>query len=342
MKCSCLFFIAISGVFVQISGCQQRVNMADKSTAPEYIAYNGEPKIEFESMVYDFGKVGPSEKLNGEFKFTNTGDGLLKITKVEKCCGAVTTLNKDELAPGESGVLEVQYTSSRMANKMMKRLYVNSNDKEMPRATLTIKAETVVKVTYEPEKLQLKLMGENAGCPQITLTSVDNKLFSVKSFESSGRCVTAAVDPLVKDQTIVLRPVVDFDKLENRLSGIITIGLTHPDCALVTIYFTVLPRFKVTPPSLVLMRAEPHKPILMKITIESNYDEKFEVDSTSSKNGFIKVLNQHKTDKGYQFEVEITPSNAEDDGTFVDTLYVNVKNGEKLEIPCHGIYRTPK
>jgi hypothetical protein len=47
------------------------------------------PKIEFESMVYDFGKVGPGQKLNGQFKFTNTSDAPLKITKVEKCCGAV-------------------------------------------------------------------------------------------------------------------------------------------------------------------------------------------------------------------------------------------------------------
>ena len=335
-------------------GCQQQAKVVEEPAAPAVTepakgqvqaakapaesVEQGGPKIEFQSLVYDFGKVGPGQKMDGHFKFTNTGDAPLKITNVEKCCGAVTKLDKDELAPGEKGVLDVQYTSGRSAGKMVKLLYINSNDKAMPRAMLTIKAETILKVVYEPKRVELKLKGENAGCPQITLTSVDNQLFSVKSFTSSRNSVTADVDPSIEATRLVIKPVVDFEELQDLPAGIITIGLTHPECGVVTIYFSVLPKFKVTPPSAIVMRAEPNKPVIRRVSVESNYNEDFEVDSTSSKSGFAKVVGQKRTENGYEFEVEITPPNVDDSSTFTDMLYVKLKSGEKIEITCYGRY----
>jgi hypothetical protein len=217
MKRNYRVFIAVSFVLVILAGCQQPARVAEEPAA------EAGPKIEFESMVYDFGKVGPGQKLNGEFKFTNTGGAPLKIIKVEKCCGAVTRLDKNELAPGESGVLHVTYTSSRMANTMSKRLYVNSNDKEIPRATLTIKAETVLKVAYEPRSLKLMLNKENAGCPDITLTSTENKPFSITSFTATNDALTAE-NPNVKDTNVPnRRPIWSFGRTE--AAGVSTLVL---------------------------------------------------------------------------------------------------------------------
>ena len=120
MRRNYLVITAVSCVFFLIAGCQQQAKKAEEPTEAAESKTAG-PKIEFESMVYDFGKVGPAQILNGEFKLTNTGDAPLKITNVEKCCGAVTQLDKTEFEPGESGVLHVRYTSSRTAYKMMKR-----------------------------------------------------------------------------------------------------------------------------------------------------------------------------------------------------------------------------
>jgi hypothetical protein len=75
-----------------------------------------------------------------------------------------------------------------------------------------------------------------------------------------------------------------------------------------------------------------------KISLVSNYGEDFEVESTSSKNGIAKVVSQQKTAKGYEFEVEVTPSPRDDTGKFGDVLYVHLKGGEKLEIICYGRY----
>jgi hypothetical protein len=57
MKQRYLVFIAVSCVFFLLTGCQQQAKVAEKPAAAEAVAKKGEPKIEFESMVYDFGQV---------------------------------------------------------------------------------------------------------------------------------------------------------------------------------------------------------------------------------------------------------------------------------------------
>jgi hypothetical protein len=58
------------------TGCQQKAKVAEE---PATVAEpkKSKPEITFESLVYDFDKVGPRKKLLGEFKFTNTGDGIV-------------------------------------------------------------------------------------------------------------------------------------------------------------------------------------------------------------------------------------------------------------------------
>ena len=77
------------------TGCQLGTKSPDVSKA------EGTPKITFEKTVYDYGEVSSSRKYTGQFKFTNTGNGVLNILDVKKCCGSVVTLDKEELVPGE-------------------------------------------------------------------------------------------------------------------------------------------------------------------------------------------------------------------------------------------------
>ena len=189
-------FVAVGVLLVLLAGCQQQAKVAEEparseaeaAKAPAESVGQGKPepaeggaRIEFQSLVYDFGKVGPGKKMDRHLKFTNTGDAPLKITNVEKCCGAVTKLDKQDLAPGESGVLSVQYTSGRMPGAMTKKLYVNSNDKTTPKASLTIRAETVLKVDYEPKSIKMLIKDGQVECPKITLSSTDNEPFSISS-----------------------------------------------------------------------------------------------------------------------------------------------------------------
>jgi len=298
------------------------------------------PEITFESLIHDYGEIGAGSRNTCEFKFKNSGDALLKISKVHAPCGCtVPKLAKKEYAPGESGILTVIYQSGNSSGSATKRLYVHSNDKAKPKLGLTIKAKVVMKVEHKPQRLNLLLKGENAGCPEITLTSRDKRQFSITSFKSTGDSITADFDPSVKAATFVLKPKTDIEKLRKGLRGQVEISLTHPECKKVTIIFDTLVEFKVDPRVIYVRDAVPQKPVTKKVWIFSNYNESVEVESTSSKKGFAKVLTQEKVRNGYQFELQITPPTAESKArVFTDVFSVKLKGGQQLQITCYGIY----
>lgn len=298
------------------------------------------PEITFESLIYDYGDISAGSRNTCEFKFKNTGEALLKIGKLNAPCGCtVPQLAKKEYAPGESGILSVIYRSGNSSGSATKRLYVNSNDKAKPRIGLTIKAKVVMKVEHKPERLNLVLKGENAGCPEITLTSRDGRPFSVTGFKSTGNSITADYDSSVKTASFVLKPKIDIKKLRQGLRGQVEISLTHPECKKVTIIFDTLAEFKVDPRVVYVREAEPQKPVTKKVHVFSNYSEDIEIESTSSKKGTIKVLTKKKVRNGYQFELEITPPAAESKKrVFTDVFSVKLKGGQQLQITCYGIY----
>lgn len=315
-------------------GCQEQARLTEKA----------QPRIEFKDLVYNFGEVGPSAKQKGQFEFTNVGEGLLKVTEVKKCCGVVTRLDKMEYAPGESGIIEVEWNSGPLESTMKKNIVACSNDPNNPEISLTIEAEVVLKVAWEPKRLRLFLDEDNAGCPKITIDSTDENSFSITGFKSTADCIMADFDPTVKANKFILEPKIDMEKLKDNLKGRVNITLDHPQGKNATILYSVLPKYTVNPPLLILFDAMPDKPIVRKISILNNYDKEFEIESLTSKNNVVgvEVLEQKKISNGYQLEVSITPPVSEDKTKFTDQLSVNIKDGEELPIRCNGYYSKRK
>jgi len=298
------------------------------------------PEITFESLIHDFGEVGVNTKNNCEFKFKNTGNAQLKISKVYAPCGCtVPELTKKNYAPGESGILKATYRAGSKSGETSKRIEVSSNDKAKPKVILTLKAKIVEKIAYEPDRLNLLLKGENAGCPEITLSSRDNRQFSITSFKTTGDSITAEFDPTVKSTKFVLKPTVDQEKLKKGLKGQVEIELTHPLCKKVSILFDTLDEFKIDPRVVYVREAEAQKPVTKKVSIFSNYNEEVEIESTSSKKGTVKVLSKEKIRNGYQLELQIIPPALDSKRrVFTDVFSVKLKGGQEMQITCYGIY----
>ncbi len=296
------------------------------------------PKITFESMVCDFGEVGPNTDNTNQVKFTNTGDALLKITKVDPCCGVVTKLDKLEYAPGESGTVHVRWKSGPLPSTFTKQLIVRSNDPVNPEISVGVRATIVLRVISEPDRLKLFLDEENAGCPEITLRSLDEKPFSIVSFKSTADCITADFDPSAEATKFVLQPKVDTEKLQKNLKGRINIELTHPEGKLVSLVFDVLPQYTVSPALIIIYDAQPETPTVKEITILNNYQKDFEVESLASAGGIIgvKLLEQQKITRGYVLSAEITPPAAGEKTRFSDTISINLKGGKALLLTCYG------
>jgi len=297
-------------------------------------------RITFEKVTHNFGDVGPGTDHFCEFRFTNTGNGILKIGQVDKTCGCTPfLLEKTEYAPGESGTLKVRYYAEPEYGSTTKQLFVHSNDRRNPKVALDIKARVVAMVKSEPSTLSLSLKHQNAGCPQITLTSLDNQPFSIRSFKSTANCITADYNTSAKATRFVLQPKVDMAKLEKTLNGRIEIGLTHPECKTLNIDLNALPRFSIAPHPIVVHSAQAKMPVTRKVRILNNYNDDFQLESVSSKNRTVKLLSNTRLKDGYELDLSITPPAAVNQtGVFTDVVFVKLKGGRNLEIPCSGFY----
>jgi hypothetical protein len=298
------------------------------------------PIITFEKTIVDFGEVGvvPTKKV-AEFKFTNTGEGILKIKEVEKCCGVVTSVDKNEIAPGDSGVVKAEFTTSAFPKPFAKNIYVNSNDKTKSRVPLTIKVNVVSRINCAPKRVRLFLDEENAGCPKIVLNSLDNKPFSITRFSSTGGGITAEFDSSVEATKFVISPKVDIEKLNDSPKGRINISLNHPEEKTTQIPFDMLPKFISDPPLIINFSVIPEEPIVRKISILNQYGGAFEIESISSPNNTIKVLEQHKITDGYKLLVEMTPPASEGKTFFTDVVVVKIKDGGELNVVWRGFYK---
>ncbi|MGB1370549.1 MAG: DUF1573 domain-containing protein [Flavobacteriaceae bacterium] len=99
-------------------------------------------KIEFESKVIDYGTIEKGADGVRVFKFTNTGDAPLIVSKVKSSCGC-TVPKKPEgpILPGESGEIQVKYDTNRV-NPIRKTITVTSNA-DTPTVALKIKGTVI-------------------------------------------------------------------------------------------------------------------------------------------------------------------------------------------------------
>ncbi len=299
-----------------------------------------EPRIVFEKLTHNFGEVGPGTNHLYEFRFTNAGNTTLKIGQVTKTCGCTPfLLEKNEYAPGESGTLKVRYYTESEYGNITKQLFVQSNDRQNPNIALALKARIVSNIKPEPGNLNLTLKHQNAGCPRITLTSIDNQPFSIQSFKSTGNCITANFNPSMKATSFVLQPRVDMNKLEQTLNGRIEISTTHPQCKTVTIGLNTLARFRSNPRSVVVKNLRPTQTVTKVIRIRNNYNEDFGLVSATSRKGIARVSSYEKTLDGYVLKLNIrAPETTGHASMFSDVVSVKLTNGRNLEIPCNGFY----
>jgi len=356
MKRERLVFVLLVGccLFLMPFGCQQQSQTAREGLVPsekppvqvevQPKLAGTSPKITFGNTLLDLGEVGPNTQKTGEITFTNKGDGPLTITKIPSCCGVRTHLDKMQYAAGESGTIQVEWTSGTRPSVFSRTMVVHSNDPDNPAVTLTVRAEIVQRVVCEPQRLKLVFDEDNAGCPDITIRSLNDESFSIVGLKSTADCITADFDPSVEATKFILHPKVDSTKLQKNLKGRISIDLTHPEGNTATILFDVLPRFKISPPLIIVFDTEPEKPTMKTISVLNNYKQDFEIESVSSSESVVgvRVVNKKKITQGYVLDLEITPPVKGEGIKFSDKFEINLSGGERLSITCNGYFTKRK
>ena len=107
------------------------------------------PKIEFTDAdnTIDYGTVSKDSD-NGVriFKFKNTGDQPLLITKVQSTCGCtVPTQPKEPILPGKMGEIEVKYNMNPGPIRKTITVETNAINITNGQVAIKIKGEVIVK-----------------------------------------------------------------------------------------------------------------------------------------------------------------------------------------------------
>ncbi len=159
--------------------------------APEPIAA---PRIEFDSVTADLGTIYQREKVHDAFVFRNAGDATLKIEKVRSTCGCTAALPaKREIAPGEEGEIAIRFSAGLMRGRVVKHVYVETNDPVHPRVDLTLIVRIKVELEVVPHGIYVgKLtMGELVE-RSISLYSPEVPAFSILEVSAADAAIQVA------------------------------------------------------------------------------------------------------------------------------------------------------
>jgi hypothetical protein len=128
MKILYLFIVAAMAV----TACgSPSGNTASRATDAADTTKGTWPVMTFEKESHNFGNVTEGEVVEYSFKFTNTGNRDLLISKAEASCGCtVPEWPKEPVKPGESAYMKVKFDSKgRPEGYTEKELYIQANTK---------------------------------------------------------------------------------------------------------------------------------------------------------------------------------------------------------------------
>ena len=130
--------------------CAAFASIAGVSLA-QPLATDVKPKIQFQELIHDFGKIKANEPQRTDFIFTNTGNSVLEVTDVRPGCGCTTAGQWDrKVEPGQTGKIPIQFNPGSPSGTVTKSISVTCNDPVQGVQTLQVKATIWKPVDVNP------------------------------------------------------------------------------------------------------------------------------------------------------------------------------------------------
>jgi hypothetical protein len=266
----------------------------------------GTPKIQFDQMVYDFGKTSQVETVSGVFKFKNVGDGILKLEPPKPSCGCtVAELKPDTLQPGETGELPFTLHLGQVKAQYDKHIAVKSNDPQTPEVSLTIKVDYTPLYDINPMTLAPVLAFGVTNTDQFTaITRTDGKPLRIVRLDASKPWITAKVEPGAKadDTTARIRVTIQRDGSPRRFNEFVqvyTADQTNTPVSSIYVYGQIMGEVSLSPEALYWSvpnttttntpTERPEAQITQRVTIRSTAGQAIELKNPQSSIKSIKV-----------------------------------------------------
>jgi Protein of unknown function (DUF1573) len=190
-------FIVGLSTTLTLSASDQEAPAPKQGTATQgdTAALKGGPRIQFETNLFDFGKITAVETLAGTFKFKNVGDAILTVDPPQASCECTEPkVIPDTLAPGESGEVRFTIKLDRPLNGQ-RMIMVHSNDPKTPNVHLTLQMDYTPLYEFSPKTLTLILpAGKDVLESHVAVIRKDGRPLGVDRITASQEWIMAAFD----------------------------------------------------------------------------------------------------------------------------------------------------
>ena len=113
------------------------------------------PKISFSETVWDIGEIKLDEEATHTFKVMNIGSEELEITQIRSSCRCLKIeLTSKKIQPNEYAEIKAKFKEDKRLGKVIKTVYIDSNDPSAPRSILRAKAMVLKSGTASPQEAQ--------------------------------------------------------------------------------------------------------------------------------------------------------------------------------------------
>lgn len=177
-----------------------------------------QPKFSVDRIEVDFGIIYNGAVKTGKFELKNIGDQPLKILGIQPSCGCTTVKQpKNELKPGESDFVEVEFNASGYRGKVEKYITITTNDPTAQYPLVKLKAD--VREELEPNTHSSLMWFGNitVGKTQertITFRNVSDHQITVRNTAGSSPRVAVKFDKktLAPSDSVIVTVVVTAEK----------------------------------------------------------------------------------------------------------------------------------
>lgn len=155
----------------------------------------GKPALTVSQSETDLGTIMDVDKTKFKIEFTNSGDGVLVVSRVQPSCGCTAAKpNKTEYMPGEKGQIEGEFDPRNKEGPQAKTITIFTNDPDHPSTVVTFKSVVQPLVKLEPKVLNFGKVDKTQGKSMfVTLTCGSADFKATLATGSDDRFVASVV-----------------------------------------------------------------------------------------------------------------------------------------------------
>jgi len=168
------------------------------------------PRIEFEKTESDFGTISQVQEVKGVFVFRNTGDSVLNLQEPTTSCGCiVAAVNDKTVSPGHRGEITFTLTMPSARSVMNRQIFVESNDPQNPKITLTAKATYIPIFEIQPLLVPVNVRSGQTANVAVVVRRTDGKPLNLTKIEPTKPWIKAKPEQALEPGTTETRILIE-------------------------------------------------------------------------------------------------------------------------------------